>query len=89
MKTIALDDLDEGVRRLLEGLPEGEVLTVLDGRKSIATIARGSGLDLKPKDMSDEERQRRHLAFVDMLAKQPVRNLGKFNRDELYEDDKW
>lgn len=86
MKTIALQDLDEQVRAFIVGLHEGDVLNIVDGTRPFARLERPT-VGVHTPQMSDEERQRRHLAFVDLLAKQPARNLGKFNRDELYERD--
>jgi antitoxin (DNA-binding transcriptional repressor) of toxin-antitoxin stability system len=87
MKTVALKDLDEGFRQLVAGLQAGEVVNIVDGSSTIARIERNS-LDLAPLSMNSEERQRRHHEFLDFLRSQPARNLGKFNREELYEDEK-
>ncbi len=85
MKTLALKDLDESVQTLLSGLPEGEVLMIKDGPRTVARIERGSP-GVSPAEMTAEERLRRHHAFVELMRSQPTLNLGKFNRNELYDE---
>eukprot|EP01037_Dinobryon_pediforme_P019937 gene19937-20447_t len=79
-KTLALKDLDESVRELVMSLAEGEVLTIVDGAKPIARVER-EGLDLLPEAMSPDEQQRRHTAFIALLASQPARNLAVIGVD--------
>lgn len=86
MKTIALQDLDEQVRAFVVGLHEGEIVNIVDGSRPIARLERPN-VGVHTPQMSDEERQRRHLAFVALLRKQPALHLGRFNRDEVYEQD--
>jgi hypothetical protein len=86
MKTIALQDLDERVRAFVVGLHEGDVVNIVDGSRPFARLERPA-IGVHTPALSDEERQRRHLAFVDLLKKQPALHLGRFNRGELYEQD--
>ena len=86
MKTISLQDLDDRVRAFVVGLHEGEVLTIVDGTRPVARLERPA-VAIHTPVMNDEERQRRHLAVVERLAHQPVRNLGQFDRGDLYERD--
>ncbi len=81
MRTITSADANRYFSKLLREVKAGETVVVTSRGEPVATIA--------PVKDETAERARRDAALEALLTRlrsQPALNLGKFNRDELYDD---
>lgn len=81
MKTISAADANRHFSKLLRDVTAGETVVVTSRGKPVARI--------EPANPDECELARREKAFAKLMARlrsQPAMNLGKFNRDELYDD---
>lgn len=82
MRTVSASNANRHFSKLLRDVRAGETVVVTSRGMPVATIA--------PVADSDAEKARREnalRALLERLHSQPAMNLGKFNRDELYDDD--
>ena len=64
---------------ILRSVAEGSTFVVTSHGRPIAQIA--------PAEPPQRDWQERHSQFIERLRKQPVRHIGTWTRDELYEDE--
>lgn len=87
MKSVSAADANRHFSRILREVSYGETVTVTSRGRPVAIIAPIS-TDLETQaTKAKAERTAAWKALLDRLAAQPAMNLGKFNRDELYDDD--
>lgn len=81
MKTISAADASRHFLKLLDDVRQGETVVV---RLSGASLAEISPAPAQNDDEHDREAAWHEL--IEHLNSRPVLNLGRFDRDELYED---
>jgi prevent-host-death family protein len=84
VETIPAAEANRRFSELLRGVRE-------EGRRYIVTSHGRAGAKVVPIDEADDEakkaaRREAHERLMEHLRAQPVRNLGKFNRDDAYDD---
>ena len=85
MKTVTATAANREFSKILERVIEGEVITITKQGKVVATINPASKATL---DEAKEELRREaawRMLLKRLKAQKPL-NLGKFNREELYDD---
>ncbi len=78
---IKASDANRQFSQILQRVGKGESFVITSHGKPIAEI--------KPIDASDADKERRKAALQRLLKRldsQPVVNIGKWTRDELYDD---
>ena len=81
MKTVSAADANRRFSGILRDVRAGETVLVTSRGEPVARI--------EPVRSDDAERAEREQAWQDLLEHlrtRPVMKLGKFNRDELYDD---
>lgn len=78
MKTISAADANRQFSRVLRNVREGETYLVTSHGAPVATLAPAGG-ELR-------ERVRARDALLARLRKQPATDIGRWTRDELYEE---
>jgi prevent-host-death family protein len=82
MRTVSAADANRHFSKILREVKAGGTVVITSHGEPVARIEPVSEVG------SDEERrQEAWRALLDRLKGQPALNLGRFNRDELYEDD--
>ncbi|HUH63358.1 MAG TPA: type II toxin-antitoxin system prevent-host-death family antitoxin [Terracidiphilus sp.] len=76
-KSVSAADANRSFSRLLQGVRRGKSYIVTSHGKPVARIS--------PIDSNDERSAAREALFK-RLDEQPVQDIGKWTRDELYED---
>jgi prevent-host-death family protein len=80
MKTVTAADANRQFSKLLREVQAGEEVVITShGRPIVRMVAVDSP--------TAEEREEARRRLLEHLRSQPVLNLPKFTRDELYEDD--
>lgn len=81
MKTISAADANRQFSRVLRDVRAGETITVTSRGQPVARI-----VPVEPTDLAKAEREEAWRDLLEHLRSRPILNLGRFNRDELYED---
>lgn len=79
-KAISAADANRNFSRLLDGVRRGKSFVVTSHGRPIARLS--------PIENSDAERAGALRALLKRLDEQPVQDIGKWTRDELYEDER-
>lgn len=82
MKTVSAADANRHFSQILRDVKAGETVLVTSRGKPVARIEPA-----EPDEIRRVEREAAWKALLHRLDSQPALNLGKFNRDELYDDD--
>jgi prevent-host-death family protein len=77
-KTITVTDANREFSKLIKAVKKGNSFVVTSHGEAVARIT--------PVDRDTEEGERKKKEFLDYLRAKPVRNIGRWTRDELYED---
>ena len=81
MRTVSAADANRHFSKILREVKAGGTVIVTSHGEPVARI--------EPVPDAEADKARREeswRALLDRLARQPALNLGKFNRDELYDD---
>jgi prevent-host-death family protein len=87
MRTITASDANRHFSSLLRDVAAGETVVVTSHGRAVATIAP---VAQGTPSLSESEKARRLAnweALETRLRSQPARNLGRFDRDSLYDDE--
>jgi prevent-host-death family protein len=79
-KTISVTDANREFSKLIKAVKKGKSFVVLSHGEAVAKII--------PVDRDKEDAERKKEEFIEYLRAKPVRNIGRWTRDELYEDVK-
>lgn len=77
-KVVSAAEANRAFSKLLRDVREGHSYLVTSHGKPVARIV--------PADTDDAVAKSAHDALLQRLAAQPVRDIGRWRRDELYED---
>ncbi len=77
-KEVSAADANRNFSRLLEGVRRGKSFVVTSHGRPVARIC--------PIEKSDDEMIAARKALFERLDRQPVIDIGRWTRDELYED---
>lgn len=78
-KAISASDANRKFSQLLREVREGQSYVVTSHGRPVARIA--------PVPADSRRRNAAHTALLNRLRRQPVINIGRWNRDELYDRD--
>lgn len=78
-KAISASDANRKFSQVLRGVKEGQTYVVTSHGRPVARIA--------PVPADSPHRNAAHTALLNRLRRQPVINIGRWNRDELYDRD--
>jgi prevent-host-death family protein len=78
-KAISAADANRNFSRLLRDVKEGRSYVVTSHGKPVARI--------EPVPANSPRRRAAHKALLTRLRRQPVIDIGRWNRDELYDRD--
>ena len=87
MRSVTATEANRDFSKLLRDVAAGETVIVTSHGRPVAKLAPVDPADAVP---SAEEQARRKKAWKEITARlrsQPALNLGRFNRDELYDED--
>ncbi|MGA0597127.1 type II toxin-antitoxin system Phd/YefM family antitoxin [Enterovirga sp. CN4-39] len=82
MRTVSAADASRHFSKILREVKDGETVVITSHGEPVAK--------LEPLADAEADKVRREEAWRDLLdhlRTRPALNLGKFNRDELYDDD--
>jgi prevent-host-death family protein len=77
-KAVSAAEANRNFSRLLEGVRRGKSYVVTSHGRPVARIS--------PVEIIDEERAAARKALFERLERQPAIDIGRWTRDELYED---
>lgn len=80
MRTISAADANRQFSKLLRDVRNGETVLVTSRGEPVAKIE-----PIRPASSTQDERGAAWAKLFDRLDRQPARNLGRFDRDELYD----
>ena len=78
-KAISASDANRKFSQLLRGVKEGQTYVVTSHGRPVARIA--------PVPVDSLRRNAAHKALLKRLRRQPVINIGRWTRDEIYDRD--
>lgn len=77
-KSISAAEANRNFSRVLDGVRQGRSFVVTSHGKPVAKI--------EPAETTSRAEMAARRSLMDRLRKQPVLNIGRWTRDELYED---
>jgi prevent-host-death family protein len=78
-KAISASDANRKFSQVLRGVREGQTYVVTSHGRPVARIA--------PVPPDSPRRNAAHKALLNRLRRQPVINIGRWTRDEIYDRD--
>ncbi len=83
MKQVSAADANRSFSGVMRDVAQGETVVVTSHGRPVAKIEAFSESDLQFEAI---QRAEAHKRLWERLMSQPVHNLGKIDRDELYDD---
>ena len=79
MKTVTATEANQQLSRILARVARGETVTITRRGKIFAKVM--------PASEQDEQRAEARRRLIERLQSQPIINIPRGTRDELYDDD--
>jgi prevent-host-death family protein len=77
-KTMTVTDANREFSKLIKAVKKGDSFILTSHGEAVAKIT--------PIERDTEEAERKKAEFIEYLRAKPVRNIGRWTRDELHED---